>query len=146
MQSDSVLEALEEQVGCYRRLARLVELQHEHVRQSRTEELLAVLAQRQQVLDQVVGLEQNLQPAKGRWTEYLDGLPTDQRDRGRGLLAESRQLLEQITTADRNDALVLQQRKLNVGKQLRQAAAARGAGRQYAALAGSRPAAMDVRS
>ena len=144
--ADSVLDALEEQVGCYRRLARLVELQHEHVRQSRTEELLGVLAQRQQVLDQVVGLEQSLQPAKGRWNEYLGELAPEDRERGRGLLAESRQLLEQITTADRNDALVLQQRKLNVGKQLKQAAAARGASLRYAAVAGTGRTAMDVRT
>ena len=93
-----------------------------------------------------MSLERMLQPAKGRWTEYLDGLPSDERDRGRGLLAESRQLLEQITTADKNDALVLQQRKLNVGKQLRQSAMARGATRKYAAVAASRPAGMDFRS
>src|SRR5271154_1258898 len=102
MAGDSILDALEQQVGCYRRLAKLAELQHEHVRQSRTEELLAVLAQRQEVLDQAAGLEQTILPAKRRWTDYLGGLPDAQRGKAQGLMAESRRLLEQITTADRN--------------------------------------------
>jgi flagellar biosynthesis/type III secretory pathway chaperone len=147
MDADPVLDALERQVGCYRRLAKLAELQHEHVRQSRTEELLSVLGQRQHVLDQVADLEQAILPAKRRWSDYLGGLPDDRRGRAEGLMSESRQLLEQITTADRNDALVLQQRKLEVGRALRQAAAARLVNRQYAAAAyaGTRPS-MDVKT
>jgi hypothetical protein len=145
MASDSILDALEQQVGCYRRLAKLAELQHEHVRQSRTEELLAVLAQRQEVLDQAAGLEQTILPAKRRWTDYLGGLPDLQRGKAQGLMAESRRLLEQITTADRNDAMVLQQRKIETGRALRQTAAARQVNRTYAAAAyGGRRASMDI--
>jgi flagellar biosynthesis/type III secretory pathway chaperone len=148
MNSDAevVLEALEQQVGCYRRLAKLAELQHEHVRTSRTEELLAVLGQRQQVLDQVAGLEQTILPAKRKWSDYIGALPDPQRGKAQGLMAESRQLLEQITTSDRNDALVLQQRKIEVGRALRMAAAGRQVSRSYASAAyGSRPGSMDIR-
>ena len=147
MDADPVLEALERQVGCYRRLAKLAELQHEHVRQSRTEELLAVLGQRQQVLDQVADLEQAILPAKRRWSDYLGSLPSDRRGQAEGLLSESRRLLEQITTSDRNDALVLQQRKIDTGRALRQAAAARAVNRSYAATAyGGRTTSMDFKS
>jgi hypothetical protein len=133
--SDSILSALEQQVGCYRKLAKLADLQHEHVRQSRTEELLAVLSQRQQVLDQVAELEQSIGPAKRKWTDYLGELSEPDRARAQELMAESRQLLEQITSADRNDALVLQQRKIEVGRSLRQAAMGRTVNRSYAATA-----------
>jgi flagellar biosynthesis/type III secretory pathway chaperone len=143
--NDPVLDALEEQVGCYRRLAKLCDQQHEHVRQSRTEELLAVLGQRQQVLDQVAELEQTILPAKRRWSDYLGHLPDPQRTRAQSLMAESRQLLEKITSADRNDALVLQQRKIEVGRALRQTAIGRNAGRTYAAAAyAARPGSMDL--
>jgi len=145
-ESESVLDALEQQVGCYRRLAKLAELQHEHVRQSRTEELLAVLGQRQKVLDQVAGLEQTILPAKRNWSDYLGRLPDPQRGKAQGLMAESRQLLEEITTADRNDALVLQQRKIEVGRAMRMAAAGRQVSRSYASTAyGPRPSSMDIR-
>ena len=63
----------------------------------------------------------------------------------RGIVGETRRLLEQITTADQNDALVLQQRKLNVGKQINQASGARQVNRNYAAAAyGNRQSRMDV--
>jgi hypothetical protein len=147
MDADPVLDALERQVGCYRRLAKLAEQQHEHVRQSRTEELLDVLCQRQRVLDQVADLEQTILPAKRRWLDYLDELPAERRGKAEDLLSESRRLLEVITTSDRNDALVLQQRKFETGKALRQAAAARAVNRSYAAAAyGGRAASMDFKT
>jgi hypothetical protein len=144
MNDDPVLNALEQQVSCYRALAKLADQQHEHVRQSRTEDLLSVLSQRQQVLDQVAELEQAILPAKRRWNDYLGGLGEEQRSKAQGLMAESRKLLEQITSADRNDAMVLQQRKIEVGRALRHNAAARSANRSYAATAFNPRPSMDI--
>ncbi len=142
---DPIIAALEQQVGCYRRLTRLAELQHEHVQQSQTEELLHVLESRQEVLDQASDFERAIAPAKRRWAGYLDGLDSAGRMKAEGLLAETRRLLEQITSADRDDALVLQQRKLNLGRQINQATAARQVNRSYAASAyGKRSANVDV--
>ena len=145
MPDDSTIVALEEQVGCYRRLAKLAEIQHEHVQHSRTEDLLDVLTKRQVVLDDIARLEGVVGPTKRGWTDYVAGLDVDQRLRAENALAETRRLLEVITAADRNDALVLQQRKLNLGKQINQASAARQVNRNYAAAAyGTRPPRMDV--
>jgi hypothetical protein len=145
-QSDPVIAALQEQVTCYQRLAKLAEMQHEHVQQSQTEALLEVLQRRQEVLDQVSRLEQVIVLAKRRWGEYVGGLKADQRAQAERLLAETRRLLEEITTADRNDALILQQRKLNLGKQISQASAARQVNRNYAVAAyGTKVSRMDVK-
>jgi hypothetical protein len=146
MISDQVIQALEEQVGCYRRLARLAEVQHDHVQQERTEELIEVLARRQDVLNDVAKLEQTVSPARRRWEQYVGELDAERRRRAEALLTESRRLLEQITAADQEDALVLQQRKLNLGKQIGQATAARQVNRTYAAAAyGQKASRMDVR-
>ena len=143
---DPVIAALQEQVTCYQRLAKLAEQQHEHVQQSRTEALLDVLARRQEVLDHVSRLEQTIVVAKRRWGEYVGGLRSDQRAQAERLMGETRRLLEEITTSDRNDALILQQRKLNLGKQISQASAARQINRSYAAAAyGTKVSRMDVR-
>ena len=143
---DPVIAALSEQVLCYQRLAKLAELQHEHVQQSQTEPLLDVLRLRQEVLDQVSSLEEVIVVAKRRWGEYVGGLTADQRAQAERLLAETRRLLEEITAADRNDALILQQRKLNLGKQLSQANAAKQVNRNYAAAAyGAKVSRMDVK-
>ena len=137
--TDTILAALQEQVDCYRRLAKLAEIQHDHVQQSRTEQLLEVLGRRQEVLEQVAGCEKVIAPAKQQWAQYVATLPPGARAEAETLLAETRRLLEEITSADRNDALVLQQRKLSLGSQIGKAAAARQVNRNYAAAAyGSR--------
>lgn len=145
MTTDSIILALDQQVQCYRRLAKLAEVQHEHVQQSHTEALLEVLAQRQQVLDQIASLQATVGGVRRRWSEFVATLDDQQRQRAEGLMAEARRLLEQITTADRNDTMVLQQRKLNLGKQISAATTARHVNRTYAAAAyGRRQPTMDV--
>jgi hypothetical protein len=142
---DTVLEALEDQLGCYQRLAKLAELQHVHVQQDQTEALLNVLQRRQLVLDDIARLERVIGPAKRDWENYAGSIDVDVRVRAESLLSETRRLLEQITTADQNDALVLQQRKLNLGKQITQASSARQINRNYAAAAyGARQSRMDL--
>jgi hypothetical protein len=138
MNEDPVVAALEQQVDCYRKLARLAELQHVYVQQSQTEELLQLLQSRQVVLDQIADLEQTIGPAKKRWSEFLTEID-ESSQMAQSLLAETRKLLEEITTADRNDAMVLQQRKLNLGRQIGQASAAKQTNRAYAASAYGKP-------
>ncbi len=145
MTEHPVISALREQVDCYRRLVKLAERQHVHVQQSQTEQLLEVLASRQEVLEQLKLWEQTVSPERKRWAEFLVELPGAARDSAESLLAETRRLLEEITTADRNDALVLQQQKLNLGRQINAASAARQVNRNYAASAyGARPARLDL--
>src|SRR5258708_33434446 len=99
MLSDPVIIALEQQMICYQRLARLAELQHEHVQQNQTEPLLEVLGKRQEVLDQVGQLERTIAPAKRHWGEYLLKLNAAGRSRAETLLSETRRLLGPITAA-----------------------------------------------
>ncbi|MGA3065938.1 MAG: flagellar export chaperone FlgN [Tepidisphaeraceae bacterium] len=145
MANDPVLEALERQVDCYRRLAKLAAVQHEHVKNSRTEDLLSVLTQRQELLDQAADLEQCVSPAKKNWGGYLARLTPPDRARAESMMTQARQLLADITASDRNDTMVLQQRKLNLGRQINGATAARRVNARYAAAAyGKRPAALDL--
>lgn len=143
MDAETIMSALREQVECYRRLAKLAEAQHEHVRQGRTEELLHVLGQRQEALDRIGDLERTIGPARRDWAAAA--LSTAQRQSADAMLAETRQLLEVITSADRDDALLLQQRKLNLGKQINAASTARQVNRNYGISAyGAKRPALDV--
>jgi hypothetical protein len=139
MANDPVIEALAEQVACYRRLAKLAQIQHEHVRQSRTEQLLDVLKARQEVLGQISNHERIVGPVKRQWPEYLGTLAAPDRARAETLMAETRTLLQQITAADRDDALVLQQRKLSLGREINRTTAARQVNRTYVTAAYGRP-------
>src|SRR5215213_4244902 len=123
MATEAVIDALEEQVGCYQRLAKLAHIQHEHIQQSQTDALLEVLKSRQEVLDEIGRLERTVAPVKKTWTGFVSTLVEPDRGRAEALLAETRRLLEEITNCDRNDVLVLQQRTLNLGRQINQASA-----------------------
>jgi hypothetical protein len=145
MPNDPILTLLQQQVGCYQRLAKLAQTQHDHVQSGRTEDLLSVLSKRQELLDQIADLEQSIGPAKKRWPEYLEELSQETRTDAQKYLDQTRALLEEITTADRNDALVLQQRKLNLGREIQQASSARRINRAYATAAyGTRPSSLDL--
>lgn len=133
--ADATVQALCEQLACYRRLARLTELQHRHVQQSQTEALLEVLKSRQGILEQITSLENSIRPSKSRWQDFLAELNEDDRTLAQSTVGESRKLLEQITASDQNDALVLQQRKLSIGNQIGKTTAARTINKNYAAAA-----------
>ena len=135
MAENPVISALEEQVACYRKLARLAEAQREHVQQSHMEALLGVLKNRQEILDQLARLELIVSPAKRRWSDFLGEIEIDTRARAEQMVTETRRLLEQIMASDRTDALALEQRKLNLGKEIKQAAGARQINRNYAVAA-----------
>ncbi len=130
-----ILAALRQQVDCYRRLQRLAGLQHEHVQQNSTEQLLAVLVKRQEVLDELAALERVVAPAKRDWAAHAARMPADDRAEAEALLAETKRLLEDIMRADGHDVLALQQRKLTLGREINQAAAARQVNKNYAASA-----------
>jgi len=131
--ADSIIATLEEQASLYRRLAKLAELQHEHVQQGRIEDLLDILAKRQEVVNKLSRLEVG------------DEAKTN--PKAQALIHEVQTLLKEITAADRHDALVLQQRKLNLGQQINQARSARQINRTYATAAyGKSQSSMDVKS
>jgi hypothetical protein len=145
MAKDAVLTALVRQVECYRNLAKLAEAQHEYVQNSRTADLLLVLSRRQELLDQIADLETCIGPQKRRWAEYLGQLGGDERSEAEAMMVQTRKLLEEITSADKNDTIVLQQRRLNLGKEINRTTSARRVNRSYAAAAyGTKPAALDV--
>ena len=140
MVNASTMDVLEEQVEFYRRLEKLAARQHECVQQSDTEGLIEVLEQRKVVVDRITELERELAPAKQEWKRGVEVGDAEK------LLAEAKTLLARITAADRDDAMVLQQRKLNLGRQIKQASAAKLVNRNYAAAAyGTRAASLDDR-
>ncbi|HEY1685859.1 MAG TPA: flagellar export chaperone FlgN [Tepidisphaeraceae bacterium] len=146
--TDSILSALTEQVACYRKLAKLADAQHQCVQQGQTEQLLNILKKRQEVLDRITALEQILGPVRKNWTGYRDTLDAQGKAMAEKLMAEVRSLLEEIMSADRNDTIVLQQRKIAVTRQIAATGKGQQVNRRYAASAygGMRRSSVDIRS
>jgi hypothetical protein len=139
MENDEVLAALRSQLDCYEKLSKLTKTQHECVQNSRSEDLLVVLKQRQGLIEEMTRLQKIVLPAKQNWKAYLETLSPDQQTEANTLMAETRRLLEEIAAADRDDTLVLQQRKFNLGKGINQATVARKFNRTYAQAAYGSP-------
>jgi hypothetical protein len=145
MPHDWLISALQQQVECYRRLAKLAGVQHEHVQRNDAEGLLEVLARRQEELDRIEALDKTVAPLTRGWPRNAGELDPQTRATAQQLLGETRLLLEQITAADLNDTMVLQQRKLSVSQEIRHTAAARQVNRRYAAAAYAPPqSSMDL--
>jgi hypothetical protein len=140
MNEDSnIIAAIEQQLHCYQQLAKLADVQREHVQMGDAEALLAVLHRRAGVLEELSALERVVGPVKRQWATFTQSLPDDRRQHVETVMLSSRQLLEQITRSDQDDVMLLQQRKLNVGKQIGAAVVSRQVNRAYAGAAyGSR--------
>jgi hypothetical protein len=130
-----IVQALEDQLACYRKLAKLSELQRGYVRENQTDELIRVLSARSELLTEIARLEQQVAPLKRAWADHSAAFPPLLKETTSRMLAETRALLEQITQADQDDVLLLQQRKMSVGKQIQQAQSAQRVNTRYAASA-----------
>ena len=147
MADNPVLVALNQQLDCYQRLAKLARTQHEHVQHSRTEELLLILSQRQTLLAEVAEPDEIVALAKQGWQDFLNTLCAEDRCAAESLLRKTRGLLADIAASDLKDSIVLQQRKFKLGREINQTTAARKFNRQYAAAAYGQPrSALDRQS
>lgn len=147
MDTDTILADASAQIDWYAKLLKLAQLQHTLVEQERTDDLLVVLDRRSKILEQLTAIERRLRPIKTDWPAISATIDMPKRTAIEEKFAAARDLLEQITRSDQDDALLLQQRKIAVGQQLRQTTVAKQVNRGYAANAytstsGSR---MDVK-
>lgn len=144
MNASKLVEAIEQQASLYARLYELAERQHECVRQDRQDELLDVLEQRGRVVEQIAITERLLRPVRQRWADIAAKLDEDSRRRAESAFSGSRELLARITAADQDDVLVLQQRKLNIGRELRATHSQHRIATRYAASAYAAPSRTDI--
>ena len=123
-----------EQVDWYGKLLKLAQLQHALVEQDRTDDLLVVLDRRTRIVEQLSAIEGRLRPIKSEWHAIAGTIDTNSRATIESKFAAARELLAQITQSDQDDALVLQQRKLAVGRQLHRSTVGQKTNRGYAAI------------
>lgn len=133
MDAQQTAADLNAQIDWYGKLLRLAELQHTLVEQERTDDLLVVLEKRQIIVEAITAIEARLRPTKLSWHEIAPTLDATDRAEIESRFARARELLEMITRADQDDALVLQQRKISVGQQLRRTSSGHQVNRGYAA-------------
>lgn len=134
-QPNSSVSALCRELECYRRLLKLSDRQRDVIHQNQTDELMAILERRSEILSELSALQHEVAPLRRNWAEISGTMSDEERQNVQAMLSETRLLLERITSADQDDVLILQQRKLNVGKQLQATTNARVINRKFAAAA-----------
>jgi hypothetical protein len=130
-----IIAALEQQLACYERLAKLAETQRDYVRDGSTDALLQLLQHRQALIDEHGRLELVIGPARKEWSSFIGSLDGEQRAHAESLLFRARELLADITRSDNDDVMLIQQRKFNVGREIAQTSTNRQVNRAYAATA-----------
>ncbi|MEX0655183.1 MAG: flagellar export chaperone FlgN [Phycisphaeraceae bacterium] len=111
---------LTRQRDCYQQLKQLADRQATLIAEGETEQLLGVLAQRQQLVDELGRLSDDITPYRERWAQLSTSLGEDDRQRVNGLIEEVEALLEAIIAQDDRDRQQLQTAREQVGKQLKQ--------------------------
>ena len=96
-----------------------------------TEQLLRLLAQRQQLIDQIAATHDQLAPYRADWPAFWQALSEQDRCRIGPLVDQVEQLLAGIIKQDDQDRQTLQQAQSRAGAELKQLAAAGNAVNAY---------------
>ncbi len=109
---------LDAEFGALSQLETLGDRQSELIRQGDTESLLALLAQRQALIDEVGRLNEQLLPFRRGWDTLVDRIPDAHRDPVRARVLEIQALAERVRSRDETDRAAMEHRRSAVSAQL----------------------------
>jgi hypothetical protein len=127
----TLVRALCGQKALYEQILTLARQQSQYVASGESEALMTVLAARSRLIEQVIPLDRELQPYKGRWQEVLDGLPAADRKVVGGLLQDVQKLLGDILALDEHDKESLVRQKSVIGIEIKRTVTGAALNRAY---------------
>lgn len=131
--SDQILDLLQEQRTLYHELKGLVEHQRALISGNEPERLLAVLGQRQKLIDRLTQLSQQMKPYQQNWQDIRRQMSPNVGKQVDALVDEVNASLSAILEKDRSDADMLATRKNATASAMKKVHASRQAGAAYAA-------------
>lgn len=129
--TDAALELLDRQLVAYQELEALARRQPDLIAADDGDGLLALLAERQVVIERLTELNHQLGPVRAVWHELTPALSEAQRTRCRQTLDEIAALAEAIADRDSADRSALERRRAEVASELSSLSAGRGAVAAY---------------
>ena len=127
----SLVALLERQRTLYRQLRTLSDQQGPLVAESLAEPLLALLAQRQKLIDGVTAVNAELEPYRKRWNDLWTRLGEGHRRQVGDLVKEVETLLASIIKQDERDRGVLQTAKTQIAAEIQKISVAGSAVNAY---------------
>ena len=127
----ALLDLLAEQRELYRELKNLSGQQARCIREGSTERLLALLSQRQSVIDGLSRSNTRVAPYRERWPAISEVVAPSHRRRVREVLDEIERMLNEVVEQDERDRAELKGVQSQIGTQLNQVGKAGQAVRAY---------------
>jgi hypothetical protein len=134
---ERVAALLTEQRDMYRQLSRLADQQRGLITGNETERLLAVLAERQRLVERLTATGRELKPLQANWSSVRDSLSPQQAGDVDALVGEVKALLTEILERDEADTALLSARKSETSQAMGTLQVSRRAGTAYAASVGA---------
>ena len=128
---DLLVTLLQQQIDRYKKLHDLSGQQARLVKDGHPEQLLGVLAQRQQLVDELTQINSDLKPYRSRWDQLFNTLNEQDKERVRRLVGEVDFLLSGIIEQDNRDREQLEEAKNLIAGELGQTAQASAAVSAY---------------
>jgi len=129
--AEELVRLLRHQRQYYQELKRLAEQQRALIQAEQPEELLGLLAKRQQVVDAMGKVHQQLAAHQQIWNASKEKLDAKRRQEIQELLAELETMLNDLLEHDQQDCQDLSDRKQQIGNQLTSAVKGRAANQAY---------------
>ncbi len=128
-----LLTLLEAQCGLFGQLAALADRQRGLISGDQAEPLLALLVERQKLIDELTALAGRLRPYQRDWDSVRERLSAHERERAEHLLGELQRRLRELAASDESDARLLAARKHATAEGISRVRESRQAGKAYAA-------------
>lgn len=111
-------ELLGRQVELYRRLEELGKSQGRLIENSESDQLLSLLAKRQNVVDEIIEINEGLEPFRSRWEAVTQALDASLMAHIREMVQEIESLASAVAERDQADEATLRRRRDAVSEQL----------------------------
>ncbi len=129
--AEALISLLRRQVGTYTRLEQLSDQQRGLIAAEDQQRLLALLAERQKLVDELSVLNQGLIPLQKYWRANRETVAPSLRAEADQLVGRAGEILQRILGADEQDARILSARKAQTAKQVTALAQGRQAFEAY---------------
>lgn len=141
--ASEIAALLSTQRDLYLQLSQLTEQQRGLITGDEPEQLLTLLAQRQQIIDQLQAVSARLRPYQANWRQVRGRLGEDESRQIDGLVGEINALLADIMKQDETDTALLSARKGETHRAIGTLQTGRQASRAYAVTYGGQSQGID---
>ena len=117
-QPDGLVDLVREQIGLYEKLEELSLRQHGLVETEDTDALLAVLGERQRLIEDISAVASRMTPYRAGWDDHVGKMDEDEKQSLRQGLDSLASMMARIANRDEHDRRTMEDRRQRVQSQI----------------------------